>query len=206
MSIPTKCNLPDLSNLKPLAGRLIVRLLVGDPVLNGNVGLYFREYVRLIGKALYEYTQARNVVIEVVKEFNYRGKNPPNNARLNYAFEFPNHMETCINAIRRLYNLQDGINRTKKEFIIIPRDLRKIIQSYFDPIKDVRDEVEHLDEKINLQISQGEPIMLTVNDAGDGIMISSFEIKFTEIANVLKNMHQIAVYILEHNSSTPNSI
>lgn len=196
MEFPSECKMPDLSTLEPLWTRLVPLLLIGAPGLSKNTGLYLREYVRLVEKALGEYCEARNTILEVVAEISDKGKKSKQNARLAFAFLFANHMETCIDAIRRIYRLMDGIVRTKEDSILVPKELRRLVLTNYDSIRGIRDTIQHLDKDIRDGIPSGKPIMLAVNDNADGIVISDHEMNFSEIAMVLKRMHEIALHIL----------
>jgi hypothetical protein len=204
MRFPSECKMPDLSNLEPLWNRLLTLLLIGAPGLNKKTTLYLREYIRLVEKALKEYGEARNVILEVIEEINYKGKTPKQNARLAYAFTFPNHMETCIDAIRRIYRLIDGISGIKEDAALVPRELRKLVSTRSKSIISMRNTVQHLDRDIGKGIPSGKPIMLAVNDNADGILISSHEMKFDQIAIVLKRMHEIALHIMVAGKTTRN--
>lgn len=196
MEFPSECKMPDLSTLEPLWTRLVPLLLVGAPGLSKSTGLYLREYVRLVEKALREYCEARNAILEVVAEINDKGETPKQNARLAFVFLFADHMETCIDAIRRIYHLMNGIVRIKEDSTLVPKELRKLVLTDYEPIRGIRDTIQHLDEDIRDGIPPGKPVMLAVNDNADGIVISSHEMKFDQMAMVLRRMHEIALHIL----------
>ena len=46
------------------------------------------------------------------------------------------------------------------------------------------------------ETAPGQPIMLSIGKNGDSIIISKYEMKFEELATALKNIHEIALYIL----------
>jgi len=171
-------------------------LLIGAPGLEKNTGLYLREYVRLVEKALHEYSEARNAILDVVAEITEKRKRSKQSARLGFVFLFADHMETCIDSIRRIYRLMDGIIRTKEDSTLVPKELRRLVLTNRGSITDIRDTVQHLDQDIRDGIPSGKPIMLAVNDNADGIVISSHEMRFSQIAMVLKKMHEIALHIL----------
>lgn len=196
MKFPSECKMPDLSTLEPLWTRLFPLLMIGAPGLAKNTGLYLREYVRLVEKALREYGEARNANLEVIAEINDKGKESKQSARLACVFVFADHMETCIDAIRRIYRLMDGIIRTKEDSTLVPRELRKLVSTNRESVTGIRDTIQHLDKDIRGRIPAGKPIMLAVNDNADGIVISSHEMKFDQIAMVLKRMHEIALHIM----------
>jgi len=64
-------------------------------------------------------------------------------------------------------------------------------------IVDMRNAVEHIDEDIQKdELSPGKPIMMTVSKDEDSVVVSEYELKFEELATVLRKMHEIALYIL----------
>ena len=188
MTIPTQCKMPDLSGLdSPLFNRLFVKLIVGERNISFKASLYRRNFIRLIDKALREYNEARNIVLAQIAEAN----------RPVYIYRFTDHIETCINAVSRLFALLDRIS-SEKESPQFPRPLRRLLQTKNRSITTIRNSVEHIDEHIQKgEISPGNPIMLTLNEEADGIVVSKSEIKFEELAMVLKNMNKIAAYLLE---------
>lgn len=196
-NIPSECKMPDLSDLKSLVGTLIVQeMLSAKSGLSQKTRLYRKNFIRLLNEALVEYQDARQCILNQIAE----AKRPPEEmakeGRIMYMLEFPNHMETCINATARLYKLLDGLN-AKKEPPMLPRELRRLVETKKQPIKDIRGAVEHMDERIrNGKIDPGQPIMLALNGNHDGVVISDHEIKFKELAMVLRRLHEIAQYLL----------
>jgi len=184
--------MPDLSGLdSSLKARLLVQVIVGDPGVSQEVGLYRRNFIRLVDKALNEYHEARKAKLNVVAEKNRRDVK-----HLYIMFDFTDHIETCINAVRRLYKLLDRI-KSEKQSPEIPRELRKLVERKYDSIKNIRDGVEHMDDRIRSgERAVGEPIMLTVSENNEALVVLDYELKFEELAMVLKKMHEIAVHIL----------
>jgi hypothetical protein len=197
MGTPKECKMPDLSGLDfPLIGPLLIQLLMGEPGLSQNARLYRRNFVRLVDKALREYHEAREAIIAQIAEAKRPAKEMAKHGRQIFTFQFTDHIETCINAISRLFKLLERI-KAEKEAPAFPRELRRLIETKSESIADVRDAVEHIDERIqNGMIAPGKPIMLAVTENDDGVMIANYEIKFEELAMVLKKMHEIALYIL----------
>ncbi len=193
MTIPSECKMPDLSGLDyPLIGRLIVQLLVGERGLSPNAKRYRRNFIRVLDKALREYHKARELILAEIAKTNVSSKHGPGM----YFIGFTDHIETCINALSRLFKLLERI-KSEKDSPKFPRELRRLIETKSESVADVRNSVEHIDEQIQKgEIAPGKPIMLTINKNSDGILISSFEIKFAELAMVLEKMHEIALYIL----------
>ena len=180
MPMPSECKMSDLSDLVPLWDRLTVQLLVGLPGLSKEAGRCLRNFVRLIEKALIEHHEAREIMLKMIGH----------PERYFMLFEFINHIETCINAVRRLYKLLDRIN-AEKESPYIPRELRRLVESHEIAIKNVRNTSEHMDN-----IIQDKPVMLTVSEDNVGVIVSDYKLKFNELDIVLRKMHEVAEYIL----------
>lgn len=197
MVIPSKCKMPDLSGLGvPLIGRLLVQLLVGERGLSRKAGLYRRNYIRLVDKALIEYQEAREAILAEIAEANRSSEQMGKHGRHIYVITFTNHIETCINAVSRLYKLLERI-KSEKESPAFPRELRRLVETKSESVSNVRNAVEHTDEQIHKdEISPGKPIMLSVSKNADGVIVSNFEIKFKELAMVIEKMHEIELYIL----------
>lgn len=197
MPIPKECKMPDLADLdSPLMNRLIVQLMIGEKDFSSNAAKYRRNFVRLIDKAIREYSEARNLIIAQIKESKRSAAEISEKGRFLLLLGFPDNMETCINAVSRLFKLLFAINR-EKQSPKLPRDLRKLVQSQRDSIKNVRDSIEHMDEYIQRgEISPGKPLMLSINKEVDGIEISDFNISFENLAMILRNMNEFALYLL----------
>jgi len=77
-----------------------------------------------------------------------------------------------------------------------------LIESKSEPIGILRNAVEHIDELIlKDELPPNKPLMLAITKNSDGITISHYEIKFTDLSILLKNMHEIGEYILSCNQS-----
>ncbi len=197
MPFPPECKMPDLSHLEKLSNRLVVQLLIGEPGITKKVSLYRRNFIRLIEKALLEYEQARQVILDQIAEANRPAKEMEKTGRYIDLFGFTNHIEDCINAIRRIYKLLERI-KAEKVSPSIPREIRRLVESKNDNIAELRNQVEHIDDIIlNDELAPNKPMMLAITKNGDGVMISYYEIKFTDLAIILKNMREIGEYILE---------
>lgn len=110
--------MPDLSDLDSLMNRLIVQALIGEPGLSQKTRLYRRNFIRLVDRALREYREARELILAEIAEMNRSPEEMSRDGRRIYLFTFPDHIETCINAVRRLYKLLGRIKAEKGS----PRD------------------------------------------------------------------------------------
>lgn len=197
MAIPTECKMPDLSGLdSPLIGQLLVQVMIGEPGLSRKTGLYRRNFIRLLNKALVEYHEAREVILAEIAEANRPAEEMIKHGRRIYIIAFTNHIETCINAVSRLFKLLERI-KAERDSPAVPRELRKLVETKSKSIDYIRNAVEHMDELIQRdEIALGQPIMLALSKNDDSVVVSNYEIKFKELAIVLEKMYEIAQYIL----------
>ena len=197
MAIPSQCKMPDLSGLdSPLIGLLLVQLLVGESGLSPKSRLYRRNFVRLLDKALREYHEAREAILADIAEENRSAEEIRKYGRHIHFIAFTDHIETCINAVSRLFKLLEAI-KSEKESPAFPRELRRLVETKSESVANVRNAVEHMDEQIQKgEVTPGNPIMLTIGKNDDRIVVSKYEIEFEELAMVLEKMHEIALYIL----------
>lgn len=196
MALPTECKMPDLSGLDPLMNRLVIQALVGEPGLSQKTGLYRRNFIRLVDRALREYHEARGLILAQIAEMNRSLAEMSSEGRSIYLLMFPDHIESCINAVRRLYRLLGRI-KSEKESPGLPRELRRRIGRLEETIVIIRDAIEHMDELIrNGEIAVGKPVMATGSENWDAVMVSNYELRFEELAMVLRAMHEIALYLL----------
>ncbi len=196
MGIPKECKMPDLSSLDLLINRLIVQLLIGNPGLSQKASLYRRNFVRLVDKALREYAEAREAILADISDANRSVKDLKKYGRRMHFIAFTDHIETCINAVARLYKILERI-KLEKQSPAWPRELRRLLETKGKSIADIRNAVEHIEEKIQKgELGQGTPVMLTVSENDDSLVVANYEIKFTELAMVLNKMHEVAQYIL----------
>jgi hypothetical protein len=184
--------IPDLSKLNvPLMNCLLAQLLVGI-VKNDRKGLYMREYVRLVDKAVFEYELSRQA-LEAQKE---------DTGQLHFLL-FIDHFETCINAMRRLLKLLDGIKGLVSTDSETSRYLRKLIRFYGKSAIDIRNQIEHMAEDIGVgRIQDGKPVMLLISDDGKAAFVGNSQIQFDSVAACLRYLHHFAVILLDEGSES----
>ena len=189
MSIPSECKMPDLSGLSPLIHKLVVQLMVGEAGLSYKAKMYRRDFVRLVDKAIREYRAARDAILAEIE-----GQDKT------YGTAFTDHIETCINAVRRLYNLLDMFNSDGELLEGLRTGLLKDTKAMLKKIKRLRDATEHMDVFIKRgKKLPGKPVMLTISEDDDGtVQVSEHRMRLKELAMVLRNMHEIALHLLKY--------
>jgi hypothetical protein len=196
MGIPTECKMPDLSGLDTLTNRLLVQVMIGDPGVGHKTALYRRNFVRLVDKALREYGEARKAILADIAEASRSAKGSGRNGRAMYFIVFTDHIETCVNAAARLFKLLERL-KSEKDSPKWPQAIRKQLETASESVRNVRDAVEHMDQEIQKDgLTLGKPVMLTVSESNDAMVISKYELQFDLLAMVLKQMHEVAQYVL----------
>ncbi len=185
MAIPIECKMPDLSNLKMnelMASLIISRLVDGSRCdLDKKLILYRNLFVRLVEKAIWEYSRVRETIINQIDD--KRGSI--------YIFTAINHLENCINSVKRLINLFERIQRNKENPFSIDRTFKGIIKSYSSQIEDSRNSVEHMDEHIQkVEIKDGQTIALDFNIDASKASIGKFEISLLYLAKIITKFYE----------------
>lgn len=155
--------MPDISDLKPSAmGKFLAASIVGIYQEKGKkTELIFAVSARLIDKARHEYTRAREAVLaeEAETAMSFEEVNTRGQGQFLYGAIITNHLENCINALGRIYTtLKESTGPTSPT------------------VKNMRDMVEHMDEKIRKGVYG--PISLDISEDA-----SSMAIFFRDIRN-----------------------
>jgi hypothetical protein len=191
--IPTELRMEDLSGLEKLQPTLIINLVFaqGDKDISRRTALNRRLYIRLLDKAVDEYTEARELIVAQIAEGQRNAEEITQNGRYIYMFKFVDHMENCISSIRRILRFLD-ILKSNQDGLAFSRTTRNHIESLTTPIIDVRDTIEHMDERIQKDVIQeNEPVMLKITDTQDGIMIAGQSLKFSTLGTLIKKLHAL---------------
>jgi len=200
--IPNKCKMPDISDLTtPLLPALLAQALIGNKELSRKSSLYRNNFVRLVDKAVFEYQESRSTIIAQIEEMQRSTEEMVETGRVLHILNFTDHFENCINATARLLKLLDKIKNESRS-PSISRLVRRLVEAYSKSIPDIRNAIEHMDEKIRGdEIVEGQPVMLSVGDDGDKATIASYHIKFNDLATTLRKLHAVAKQLLESGSN-----
>lgn len=182
--LPKTCGMPDLSDLENFFPGFIPSLF-GDANVDQRITdkeqRYYRMFIRLINKAVTNYQLARKSVLASVS----------NERRISsIVFDFVDHMENCLNAVRRLYGVLGRARREKGGGLTTDRTQFKAISQYSKKSKELRDAIEHLDEYIQQDKWAGS-VALTISDDDKHFGICGHSISFDELAQVIQKFHEI---------------
>ena len=192
--IPNECKMPDLSKLERLQGALMLRVVFtqADAKIGQKAALFRRVFIRLTDKAIVEYLEARSAIDYQVQESKRPAKEMKETGRIIYMFSFSDHMENCINSVRRLLRLLERIN-SDKDAPTIPRNKRRFLSSQGKKLINLRDTFEHMDERIQLdEIGPNEAIMVKLGENADRIEIGPHQITFLELAGIISKLYELA--------------
>jgi hypothetical protein len=196
--IPKECKMPDLSKLERLQSALTLRVVFtqADAKIGRKAALFRRVFIRLIDKSIAEYLEAKTALNFQVQESKRPLQEMQETGRIIYMFSFSDHMENCINSVRRLLRLLERINGDKYA-PTIPRDEKRFLFSQGKKLIDLRDTFEHMDERIQLdEIGTHEAIMVKLGGSDDRIEIGPYQITFLELAGIISKLHGLASYLV----------
>ena len=206
--IPKECKMPDLSKLERLQGALTLRVVFtqADAKIGRKAALFRRVFIRLMDKSVAEYLESRTVLNSQVQESKRPPKEMQETGRIIYMFSFSDHMENCINSVRRLLWLLERIN-CDKDAPTIPRDKKRLLSSQDRKLIDLRDTFEHMDERIQKdEIGANEAIMVKLGGSDDRIEIGPHQITFLELAGIISKLHELASYLVFTSDTDKNNV
>ncbi len=196
--IPTENKMPQLY---PELGRLQPQLMltttfVGNGSLSSNAAGMRHEVIRLMDKAIFEYTLARQAIINQISE----GQRPYEElveGRVIYMHGFINHIENCINAVRRLIALMEYL-RSDRSAPLQDKTKRRLISALADDLIDIRNTLEHMGEMISeSQILDGHPVVIAIGQDQASIQLGKHTLSFQSLTSMLRALHSEAVNLLE---------
>jgi len=150
-----------------------------------------------VDKAIIEYLDARQELVKEIKEEKRALAGQQCIDSPSYRFAFIDHLENCVNAVRRLLGILERL-KTDTTSNVFPRETRKLLQSIGKDIIDVRDVIEHMDEKVQHdQIGENEPVMLSLSRERDTVMIGDYSLRLSQLGITIRRLHQVGLNILE---------
>jgi len=185
---------PELQRLQPRL--LILAVFIGNGSLSQHAALIRRNLVRLVDKAIYEYSLARKAVLDQINE-SHRSHEAMLNGRIIYMFGFTDHMENCLNSMRRIVDLLQHL-RADPSAPTQDRITRRLIEAHAGSLIDVRNTFEHIGNAINNnEVGEGQMVVLAYGDDENGVCIGEYSLSFQSMATILKVVHAEATRLLE---------
>lgn len=175
---------------------LLNLFLSADDNTDRKVALYRRILTRMLDKALDEYKESRECILSQIAEMKRPAEEMERTGRHIYMFKFVDHMENCLCTIRRILRFLEKLKSDVKA-PGIPRIKRKQIESLSVSLVDVRNVIEHIDEKIQKDgIKENEPVMLKLTADQEGVCIGSKAISFLAISSIIKKVHELTTEMI----------
>lgn len=174
-----ECKMPDISDLKPsVVSHFLLTSLAGfDKKHTKKTMVCLSVISRLIDKAIYEYSVARETAIEDEKEnkLTYAEIMNRNDGQYMYMCPIINHLENCINALSRIFKL----------LALLPKEYSFAHQKQ---IVDVRNTIEHMDERISS--SRQGSLSLNISKDALSVEITGQIIKLEDIADQIRLLYR----------------
>lgn len=193
MSIPKRCQMPDLSGLSPRLLEYAVKTAVAggapaDPVARRLC----MNFIRLTDLTIHEYESARTNLSKVVESEGVAEQYD----RLYWYFRLCDHLELCVISLKRAINAMCRVSACK-EAPDIDRTSRRFLDAHESNIRNIRDTVTHIEEDIATgKITTGHSHALRAAQDGDRARIGEYEIKFSDLSSVIRKLHAIASTVL----------
>lgn len=190
---PRTCEMPEINDLRDyrtLTHVLNVYFRRGGPQKIKAAALV-RNYIRMIDHLIMEYKYAREALLNYV--------NTPTNV-LGPLFVAIGHLETVVTSLKRAIRFLDRIKRDQ-QIPAIERNLSVLSNDTKYRVTSLRDAIQHLDEKlIKGELREGEEITLLAKS--NGIELFSTEIKYTEIANWIRELDKVSSQLATYTEDT----
>ncbi len=195
--LPKSCKMPDLSHLDPLTpGFMSAVMGFSGDLLTKKERAYMRVLVRLTERAITEYNSSRQCIIDQLKEMKRPPEEMEKEGRPLFILNFIDHMEYCIDITRRLFSILESAKREPKGGLTIHRSLRRKIETHFDKVKNIRDFIIHIDEKIIDSETTGM-VMLKLSDDDKRVEIMKYSLEFDDLAILLECFHNLSLQWLD---------
>ena len=181
----------DLYGLEKLQPNFLLNLVFSrlDENMERNTAIYRKIYIRLMDKALDEYNEARNHIVEQILEGNRATEQPQRKSRVIYMLKFVDHMENCIGTMRRILRLLETLKKNRQG-LIFPQIIRRQIESLSTPLVGLRNTIEHIEGEIQKDnIKEDGPVMIKISSEQDGVSVGNHSMSFFEMSTLIKRLH-----------------
>lgn len=175
---------------------MLISAFATENDISPNAALMRKNIVRLVDKAVFEYSHARQAILDQMAE----SKRPYEElvkGRIIYMFGFTDHMENCVNATRRVLGLLENL-RSDSSAPAQDRIIRRLVDAHSDPLVNIRNTLEHMGDAINKgEIGEKQPVFLGLSDDQESVSIGGHNLSFGSLAIILKGLHAECIRLLE---------
>lgn len=182
-SWPTRCDMPDLSELPSDNSILLMfhRALAGGGPRSPESYALVANYVRIVDASLAEYHAMRAALIRYVTT--------PNEV-IYPLYEAISHAEACITNLLRAIRIARRI-RNDRSGPSLDRRIDVLSDSVADRVRDLRNEIQHLDEVL-LDGTWQPPSAHCLITRDDRIELYGKEILYSELAGWIGTLHRMS--------------
>lgn len=147
----------------------------------------FLMFLVIVDKSVREYCAGRDQLLLYVVSGN----------QTSLLFDGLGRFETCIVTLKRAYRLLDRL-KNQKESPQYGRSLKRLIATYENSVTNIRNSIEHMDEKIiNNELKDGDAHLLIIDSSGLSLEVASDKLTFTEIHNAIKYFYSAGLAMIE---------
>ena len=189
MALFQQNEMPDLSGLNApvVRDQILNWLLRGRGSTDRQTQIFLTGFIRMADKAHFEYQQARHALDRYIA-----------GQGASQLFRNADHLETCLNSIKRALNFVERLASQKKG-PGIPRITRRWLNANTRSVPSIRNTIEHMDDAVATgELGPGEAVALALTDDGKGAEIGKFRLTFSDLAAVVKKMNQLALALADY--------
>jgi len=203
MIVLEECKMPDILDLQRSKGKLMAHFMICQLVGAGEnfpekLSSYRANIARLMDKAIYEYSEARDYVLLEIEEPKRSVEDMVKNGRYFYFHIIANHLENCIITVNRLLRYFDKV-KSGKDSTPLDRTLKRHIESLATDLTAVRNLIEHMDQDIyDGKKKIEENVMPLLNSDASEIKLLSTILKTEELATIIRKLYEFAHEFMEY--------
>lgn len=190
MTFITNLTAPELTEAKnSLRAQFLLKLIFNAKQNPSDImtSRLFMALLVIVDKASREYVAGRESLITYIGSTN----------KTSLFIEGLGRYETCIVTLKRAYRLLDRL-KSQPESPVFNRLLRKLIENREQSVTDIRNAIEHMDEKIiNNEFADGEAHILSIDNAGEFLVLASHKLAFIDVHCAIKNLHLAGLAMIE---------
>ena len=110
-------------------------------------------------------------------------------------FAFNDHMEAVALRVRKCYRLFDKLKGLPE--VRLERIQKRLLEDGLKTILPIRDFVEHVDDRLHVDLEHGQPIMIRITADERGIEVARHTATFSALEAIIGRLHKVASALLE---------
>lgn len=184
MPLPESLYMPSLESLPQNKNTLILNIAICDGGPQDDIlRRHFVNFVRLVDLSVSEYEKTRQFLQESL---------PDHENRFNAVLSAVDHLELSVITVRRALNAMQPIVRHRQS-PPINRTIKRALESFEGPLRDVRDSVVHIEERISSgDMQEGDSHALMVDTLGRTASVGKDTISLERLGIAIRMLHEVA--------------